>query len=134
MNFRAELELRYPSADFSAYFRFLEACRGTLREAGRTQEHHICPKKQFPEFEDVAENLMTLRIDDHAHAHLLLGAAVPELRRTKPSWLIAMSKQDHAKGGRAQGQRHKENKTGVCGRSAEKMSADGRKAGSTRSA
>lgn len=73
MNPKTELEKRYPHADFWEYFCFLQKCIET--EKGSTQEHHICPRKQFPEFIDSPENVMTLRVADHAHAHRLLEAA-----------------------------------------------------------
>lgn len=74
MNPQTELEKRYPQADFSIYFRHLEACR-TVKGLN-TQDHHICPRAQFPEYaEDFSENLITLNIEDHDFAHKLLEAA-----------------------------------------------------------
>lgn len=74
MDPKTVLQERYPLADFSVYFRHLVACR--TEKGPDTQEHHICPRKQFPEFaEGFPENLATLHIDDHAHAHRLLEAA-----------------------------------------------------------
>jgi hypothetical protein len=81
MNPRAVLQERYPQTDFWEYFRFLGECKGTTL-SGRTNDHHICPEKQFPEYKHDPENLITLTIEDHAYAHELLGAAVPELRAT----------------------------------------------------
>jgi hypothetical protein len=71
------LQERFPLADFSIYFRHLAACR--TAKGLNTQDHHICPKKQFPEYRYEPENLITLTREDHAHAHRLLVAAVPEL-------------------------------------------------------
>lgn len=74
MNPRDELEKRYPLADFFVYFRHLSACQTV--KALDTHEHHICPRKQFPQYaEGFPENLITLKIDDHAFAHRLLEAA-----------------------------------------------------------
>lgn len=73
MNPRTELEARYPSADFSVYFRTAEACR-TVKGLN-THDHHLCPRKQFPEFVDSPENLITVTIEDHAFLHKLLEAA-----------------------------------------------------------
>ncbi len=74
MNPQTVLQERYPAADFWAYFHFLQSCIGT--EKGNTHEHHICPKKQFPEYEFFfPENLITLKLGDHARAHKLLEAA-----------------------------------------------------------
>jgi NUMOD3 motif len=73
MNPRNVLRERYPAADFSVYFRHLDACR--TEKSLHTQDHHICPRKQFPEYSDAAENLITLHGDDHAFSHKLLEAA-----------------------------------------------------------
>lgn len=73
MNPLIELEERYPSADFSVYFRTAEACR-TVKGLN-THDHHLCPRKQFPEFVDSPENLITVTIEDHAFLHKLLEAA-----------------------------------------------------------
>ncbi len=73
MNPRTELEARYPSADFSVYFRTAEACR-TIKGMN-THDHHLCPRKQFPEFVDSPENLITVTVEDHAFLHKLLEAA-----------------------------------------------------------
>jgi hypothetical protein len=83
MNPRTVLQERYPSADFWEYFRFLGECSGTA-PAGQAHEHHICPVEQFPEFEFDPANLIALTVEDHAHAHKLLAAAVPELRDISP--------------------------------------------------
>ena len=77
MNIIAIMEAKYPEADFGEYFRFLVSCAGTLK--GLTHEHHIAPRKQFPELAEEPENFITLTITDHATAHKLLGAAVPEM-------------------------------------------------------
>ena len=74
---RAELEKCYPEADFSVYFQYLANCK-TVKSFGM-HEHHICPRKQFPEFEHASANKIILTAEDHAHAHRLLAAAVPEL-------------------------------------------------------
>jgi hypothetical protein len=111
MNPQAVLQERYPTADFSVYFRFLEACAGTQRDSGRTHGHHICPRKQFPDLEDEPDNVITLHIDDHALAHKLLGAAVPELSRATAAW-IESQKDGAAKGGRVAARVHKKNRTG----------------------
>lgn len=74
MNPETVLQERYPLADFSVYFRHLSACQ-TVKGLN-THEHHICPRKQFPEYaEGFPENLITLHTDDHAFAHALLEAA-----------------------------------------------------------
>jgi hypothetical protein len=101
MNPRAVLQERYPQADFSIYFRHLEACRGTKRESGRTHEHHICPRKQFPELEHDSNNLITLTSEDHAHAHKLLTAACGI--SAPPTVLFKAQLAGAAKGGRKGG-------------------------------
>lgn len=93
MNPRIELEKRYPAVDFSVYFRFLDACRGTEKTLD-AQEHHICPRKQFPEFIDVFENKVLLTVKQHMLAHEVLHALVPELW-AQSKWIAAA-----AKGGR----------------------------------
>jgi NUMOD3 motif-containing protein len=91
MNPRAVLQERYPTANLVVYFAFIELCR--LREPKplrmMTQEHHICPKKQFPEHKDAPENLITLWTPLHWHAHRLLSAAVPELSTVTAAWKSA---------------------------------------------
>jgi len=130
MNSNVELEARYPEADFSVYFRHLDACRRTLR--GRdTQEHHICPKKQFPEFADSPENLITLRVDDHAFAHRLLEAACGI--KAPSAALLAMQRAGAEKGGymtgSINGRRNKELSKGwfALGAAAKGGSITGRK-------
>ena len=91
-NPQATLQEWYPLSDFSMYFRYLESCIGTKSESGCTQDHHICPRKQFPELEHDPDNLITLRIEDHAHAHKLLAAAVPELRTFSDAWIESAAK------------------------------------------
>jgi hypothetical protein len=76
MNPRTVLQERYPLADFTIYFRHLDACRTS--KSLNTHDHHICPKAQFPEYKDLdsfPENSITLTIDDHSFAHKLLEAA-----------------------------------------------------------
>jgi hypothetical protein len=74
MNPRTVLQERYPAANLMPYFGFLEWCKGTQSGPWRTHEHHILPRKQFPEYADCPENLITLTVEDHAHAHRVLEA------------------------------------------------------------
>ena len=119
MNPRTELEKRYPTADFSVYFRHLSACK-TAKSVG-TQEHHICPRKPFPEFSDAPENLITLSIKEHSEAHELLHAAVPEL--WAPSKWIASA----AEGGKKTASRCCQSKTGFYSSATQKKAFAGRK-------
>jgi len=77
MNPQAVLQERYPNANLDKldiYFLHLDACR--TEKGLDTHEHHICPKKQFPEYaKGCPENLITLKIDDHVWAHKLLEDA-----------------------------------------------------------
>jgi hypothetical protein len=74
------LRERYPSVDFTAYFRHLSGSARTVCSAA-TNKHHICPRKQFPEYEKgFPENTVILHIDDHEFAHKILGALVPEMK------------------------------------------------------
>lgn len=92
MNPRAVLQERYPASDFSFYFRHLEACMGTEKQRGRTHEHHICPCKQFPEYEhDEPANLITLTIEDHSWAHRLLWRAHPDFSQHIEKWVAAQT-------------------------------------------
>ncbi len=102
MNPRTELEKRYPEADFSIYFRHLEACKGTKSESGSTQEHHICPRAQFSEYVTALENLITLTLEDHSFAHKLLEAACG-IKAPSSTWIESQDwnsdfKKKHAAG------------------------------------
>jgi hypothetical protein len=133
VNPREVLQERYPLADFSIYFRHLEACR-TVKGLN-TQDHHICPKKQFPEYRYSPENLITLTVKDHAHAHKLLEAACG-IKAPPTAWLEAQ-RDSAAKGGRiggriggrTQGRKNVENGTGIFALTPEQRSAAGRKGG-----
>lgn len=81
------MQAKYPEADFGEYFRFLVSCAGT--EKALTEEHHIAPRKQFPELVRASENLITLTVDDHAQAHRLLGAAHSDFSRANAAWIAA---------------------------------------------
>jgi hypothetical protein len=109
------MQAKYPAANLAVYFAFIAGCRQFEPEPqkGLTHEHHICPRKQFPEYaEGFPENLITLHTRLHAHAHRLLGSAVPELSRASAAWIAAGIK-NAAKGGHTQGRKHKENGTGI---------------------
>ena len=58
--------------DYAPYSSFLEKCRTTQKDF--THNHHILPKKQFPEYELCNWNLILLSPEEHVHAHLLLEA------------------------------------------------------------
>jgi hypothetical protein len=90
VNPQTALQERYPAANLVVYNAFMELCRQFEPEPqkGLTQEHHICPRKQFPEHEHAPENLITLRTPLHQHAHRLLGRAVPEICNLAP-WIAA---------------------------------------------
>lgn len=107
MSHQAIMQQKYPSANLVVYGAFMELCRQFEPEPqkGRTHEHHICPKKQFPELEHSPKNLITLYTELHMHAHRLLGAAVPELRYyAHPNWIACASEN---------GRKTKTNGTGV---------------------
>ena len=101
MNPQVILRERYPRADFSVYFRHLAACRTV--KALNTQEHHICPRKQFPEFIDSPENKIILKTDDHAFAHKLLEALCGI--KSPPTTYFESARDAAAKGGRVSGPR-----------------------------
>ncbi len=69
LDFRALLQSRFPG-DYSEAFALLEAHRDTTPEAGKTEQHHICPRKQFPEYEfGYPGNLIDLPIAVHHRIH-----------------------------------------------------------------
>jgi len=73
------LESAFPFADFSAYLRFIEACREKKPE-GSTHDHHICPRACFPEYMEEPDNLIPLSVEDHTRAHAILNETdVPDL-------------------------------------------------------
>ena len=100
MNPQTVLQERYPAANLAVYFAFIAGCRQFEPEPkkGLTHEHHICPRKQFPEYVEEPENLITLYTPLHMHAHRLLGSAVPELSRASAAW-IACASEAGRKGG-----------------------------------
>ena len=103
MNPRTELEKRYPTADFTAYFGFL--AQHEVRRDWNTQEHHICPRKQFPQFEHAPENKVVLLLQEHALAHKLLEAACG-IKAPSTVWIesqtwTAERRDRHAKAARA---------------------------------
>jgi hypothetical protein len=134
VNPQTVLQERYPAANLAVYFAFIAGCRQFEPEPqkGKTHEHHICPKKQFPEYRYEPENLITLYTPLHAHAHRLLGYCVPALSRANAAWIACASEggrkskenrtgifatgmqaKGGRKGGRTQGRKHKENRTGI---------------------
>jgi len=120
MNPQLIMQGRYPKADFTPYFSFLAACRSITKHL--EHEHHICPRKQFPEHVKAPWNKIRLSAADHAFAHRLLGAAVPDMIMGT-AW-IERQRIAAVRGGTTQGLKNRENKTGVCGRSPSKISAD----------
>ncbi len=109
MNPRTELEKCFPDADFSVYFREAEE-RRTAR-AWNTQDHHFCPRKQFPEFIDSPENLITVTVEDHAFLHKLLEAACGI--KAPATALFEAQRNSASSNGRAAARKNKENGTGL---------------------
>jgi len=114
VNPRTELEKRYPLADFTEYFSFL--AEHVTEKSLNTNEHHICPRKQFPDFaQGFPENTVTLRARDHVIAHLLLSDVVPEMLYGS-AW-EEQRREAAARGGRTSGpitgKLCKERKTGI---------------------
>jgi general stress protein YciG len=120
VNPRQVLQERYPAANLAVYFAFIAGCRQFEPEPkkGMTHEHHICPRKQFPEYVEEPENLITLYTPLHMHAHRLLGSAVPELSRASAAWIAAA-----ARAGRKGGRKSHENGTGIFALTPEQRSA-----------
>lgn len=87
LRIKAALQSRYPRADFSKYFDFLEGLPGrkpTIKIIYDVENHHILPAsvKTFYPYKTDPDNLIALSPEDHDKAHLLLGAAEPWLLRT----------------------------------------------------
>jgi|HubBroStandDraft_1064217.scaffolds.fasta_scaffold16936_5 hypothetical protein len=118
MNSSKALHAKYPSANLVVYDAFIELCRQHEPEpkVGETHEHHICPRKQFPELEQEPSNLVTLYTVLHTHAHRLLAHAVPEIRFvTPPAWIAAAANGGRI-GGRLSQSTQKKNGTGLYSR------------------
>ena len=108
MDPQTELTGRYSSRDFSSVFAFLASvpllAEGTLG----TQVHHICPKKQYPQFANLKlfpENGVVLSLADHVYVHLLLELCEPELR-SPPTTYFEVQKYAAAKGGSSSSREH----------------------------
>ena len=72
------MRTKFPTADFTEYFGFLEQCKVPVECA--MHSHHICPRAEFPELRKDKENLIDLGVADHFCAHYWLALAVPECR------------------------------------------------------
>jgi hypothetical protein len=67
---RAAMQAKYPKADFTTYFAFLQRCKSRGRQ---TQNHHIAPRAQFPKLKNDYACLIPLTRPQHIKAHHLLG-------------------------------------------------------------
>src|ERR1039458_8154956 len=76
MTIREIMQAKYPTADLSRYFAFIAQAKG----AEPTEEHHIAPRREFHKLKYAPENLVTLSIQEHFAAHVLLAQAVPECK------------------------------------------------------
>jgi general stress protein YciG len=100
----------------------------------RTHKHHIIPR--YMGGTDDPENLVEVSVTQHAMFHFcnyqLWGNGEDRLAWRGLAGLITpddAALEAQALGRKKAGNKNKENKTGVCGRSPEKMSEDGRKGG-----
>lgn len=117
------LQAHYQLADFRPYFVFLEKCKSTQKDY--SHRHHICPRKQFPEYAACNWNLITLSPEEHAVAHKILEQCAPELKSPPTLWIESQTSEVQAKAGRANsvenkskagkisGHKHFERKTGI---------------------
>src|SRR5208337_2421443 len=108
MNPRTELEKRYPDCAFSVYFTFLAANKA-LSLSG-SHKHHICPKKQFPEYINSPENKILLSVEAHSIAHKLPEASCGI--KSPPAVYFEMQHSAAARGGKIGGNSNKKNGTG----------------------
>jgi hypothetical protein len=120
---QAALYAMFPSDDFRPYFVFLDKCKSTQKDY--THKHHICPRKQFPEFVDCIWNLILLSPEEHALAHKLLEQCEATLKSPPTLWIESQTAEVQAKAGRANsvenkvkagtvsGYKHLERKTGI---------------------
>lgn len=84
------MRAKYPQADFTRYFAFMEKC-ATQVQAGETHKHHIAPKEQFPELRRDVANLLPLTVENHWLAHDILGQSEPALAHATPQFIAAAS-------------------------------------------
>jgi hypothetical protein len=100
----------------------------------RTHKHHIIPR--YMGGPDTPENLVEVKVTQHAMFHFcnyqLWGNEEDKIAWRGLSGQITLDEaalEAKALGNRKAGNKCKENKIGICGRSPEKMSEDGKKAG-----
>ena len=93
MNPQTELQKRYPNTERACalYFAFLASIplRLWTPKSGLCR-HHICPKKQFPEYRSASlfpENITVLTAEEHGKAHVLLAQIALEMGCPSPSWI-----------------------------------------------
>ncbi len=72
---REALESRFPVANFSLYFAFIEFLI-PLGTGGHS--HHILPQKEFPEWKNVKGNRIRISVEDHLRAHYYLALCAPD--------------------------------------------------------
>jgi hypothetical protein len=75
---KAAMQGKFPTADFTEYFRFLESRKVPVECA--MHSHHICPRAEFPELRKDKENLIDLEVEDHYQAHQILFECDPTFR------------------------------------------------------
>jgi hypothetical protein len=72
------MRTKFPSADFTKYFDFLEFCSTPIECA--IHSHHIAPRAEFKELMKDKDNLIDLGVAEHFYAHYYLALAVPECK------------------------------------------------------
>jgi hypothetical protein len=84
------LRTKFPTADFTEYFGFLESCKVPIECA--LHSHHIAPQKTFPTLKKDKDNLIDVAVVDHLQAHKLLAECGPEFALASPRFIAAAAK------------------------------------------
>jgi hypothetical protein len=74
---RDELSAKFPGADFTRYFVFLESL-SLLKKEDKGHGHHILPRTTFPKHIKDPDNLIRLTAGNHLRAHCHLAWCVPD--------------------------------------------------------
>lgn len=130
LDFQALLQARFPG-DYSAAWALL-AEHETESRTGETEEHHICPRKQFPEYEfGYPGNLIHLPIASHHLVHEHYGKANTALI-VNSRWLSAGSLLAlKVKGAKAAAAVCKKNGTGIYSEAVRKKARDAQRKNGT---
>ena len=73
---REALSTHIPGADFAPYFAFIDSLLPSPLVKGH--RHHILPRREFPEYVKVTENIICVSPADHFKAHYYLALCAPK--------------------------------------------------------